>query len=214
MYIPKHFEEQNVEVLHGLIHCHPLATVVTLADSGMNANHIPLFLREAPAPFGTLIGHVARSNPILEDLKFENEILTIFHGVQNYVSPSWYPTKKETGKVVPTWNFAVVHAYGVLRIVDDPTWLRRQLEALTKQQEQKFTKPWAVDDAPEKYIQVLSSAIVGVEMVITKLIGKLKVSQNQPRKNQEGVIAGLREIGSDSIEEMCSLVQAHRNSAR
>src|SRR5687767_5959902 len=131
MYIPKQFEEPKVEVMHELIRANPLATLVTLSSSGLNANHIPLHLSQEPSPFGTLRGHVARSNPVWTDLTSNVDVLVIFHGPDTYITPSWYATKKETGKVVPTWNYVVVHAYGSLRIMDDAAWVRAQLEALT-----------------------------------------------------------------------------------
>ena len=206
MYIPRHFEEQRVDVMHGLIRAHPLATVVTLWGGGLNANHIPLLLSESPEPFGSLRGHVARANPLLADLASGTECLAIFHGPDAYITPSWYETKKETGKVVPTWNYAVVHAYGVLRVVEDTSWLRGQLEGLTAHNEAAFDKPWSVSDAPSDYVEKMIQAIVGIEMVITRLIGKWKVSQNQPAKNREGVISGLQASTSPEAPAMARLV--------
>jgi len=208
MYIPRQFEEPRVDVMHALIRAQPLATLVTLSSGGLNANHIPLHLAESPAPFGTLQGHVARANPILSDLNSEIESLAVFHGPNAYITPSWYATKKETGKVVPTWNYAVVHAYGFLRIVDDAAWLRAQLEALTAHNEAQFAEPWTVSDAPDEYIEKLMTAIVGIEMVITKLSGKWKVSQNQPAQNQAGVVAGLEASSLPDALAMAALVNA------
>lgn len=208
MYIPKQFEEPKVEVMHGLIRAYPLATLVTLSSSGLNANHIPLHLSQEPSPFGTLRGHVARSNPVWIDFKSNVETLAIFHGPETYITPSWYATKKETGKVVPTWNYVVVHAYGSLRVVDDATWLRAQLEALTAHNEASFQKPWKVTDAPREYTEKLIEAIVGIEIVITKLYGKWKVSQNQPTQNQTTVIEGLEESGTEEASVMANLVAA------
>ena len=141
MYIPKHFAEPRVDVLHQLIRTRSLSTLVTLSSSGLNANHIPLHLSPEPSPFGTLRGHVARANPIWNDLNKDLEALAIFHVPDAYVTPSWYPSKVETGKVVPTWNYAVAHAYGTLRVVDDPTWLRCHLEELTAHNEAAFSEP-------------------------------------------------------------------------
>jgi transcriptional regulator len=137
MYVPAHFEESRIEVLHGLIRTHPLATVVTLSPGGIDANHIPLHLSSDAGAFGTLRGHVARSNPMWRDVITGVEALAMFQGPDSYVSPSWYPTEREHGKAVPTWNYAVVHAYGGLRIIDDPAWLRDQLEALTAEIEKR-----------------------------------------------------------------------------
>ncbi|HKE96419.1 MAG TPA: FMN-binding negative transcriptional regulator [Povalibacter sp.] len=206
MYVPGHFAEPRVEVMHELIRAQPLATLVTLSSGGLNANHVPLHLDVSPAPFGTLRGHVARANPMASDLRTDAEALAVFHGPEAYVSPSWYATKQESGKVVPTWNYVVVHAYGFLRIVDDKTWLRSQLEALTAHNEASFPQPWTISDAPREYIDRLMGAIVGMEMVITRLIGKWKVSQNQPAANRSGVITGLGSSDSSGAQAMAALV--------
>lgn len=209
MYIPKHFSEPRIEVLQDLIRANPLATVVTLSADGLNANHIPLHLSGSPAPYGKLQGHVARANPLLDDLAGDTEALVIFHGPHAYISPSWYATKKDTGKVVPTWNFSVVHAYGTLKVVDDAAWLRSQLEQLTAHNEASFAEPWQVSDAPQEFIDKISGAIVGVEMVITKLLGKSKASQNQPSQNQASVVAGLKALGTDAGLTMAELIEKH-----
>ena len=147
MYQPKHFEESRVEVLHDLIRAHPLATLVTLSSNGLVANHIPLQFVSGSSSLGTLQGHVARANPLWKDFDENLEVLTIFQGADTYISPSWYATKHETGKVVPTWNHTVVHAHGTLRIIDDANWLRAQIESLTTQNEAAFPQPWAVTAA-------------------------------------------------------------------
>ena len=207
MYVPKQFEEARIDVMHELIRARPLATLVTLSSNGLNANHIPFHLLESPAPFGTLQGHVARANPILSDLEKNIEVLAVFHGPDTYITPSWYATKKETGKVVPTWNYVVVHAYGYMRLVDDASWLRAQLEALTAHNEASFLKPWAVTDAPQEFTEKLIGNIVGIEMVITKLSGNWKVSQNQPQQNHAGVIEGLKASGLQDSLAMAVLVE-------
>jgi len=214
VYIPKQFEEVSVDVMHELIRAYPFATLVTCASSGINANHIPLHLSESPSPYGTLRGHIARANPLFGEITEGTESLAIFHGPDCYITPSWYATKKETGKVVPTWNYAVVHARGVLRVVDDASWLRAQVDALTVLNEASFPEPWAVSDAPEDYIERMMAAIVGVEMVITKLLGKWKASQNQTTKNQNGVISGLRASGLPESEAMANLVEAGAKTTR
>ncbi len=210
MYIPTHFDEPRVEVLHGLIRARPLATLVTLSSGGLNANHIPLHLSQDPAPFGTLRGHVARANPLWRDFARDVEVLAIFHGPDAYITPSWYPTKAETGKAVPTWNYAVAHAYGALRVVEDAAWLRAHLETLTVHNEASFPEPWRVADAPRDYTDKLIAAVVGIEIVITRLSGKWKVSQNQPPQNQAGVVAGLNERESREAREVAALVEAAR----
>lgn len=208
MYVPSHFEESRVEVLHGLIHGHPLATLITLSATGLDANHIPLHLSPTGGPFGVLRGHVARANPMWRDLVTEVESLAVFQGPDCYITPSWYPTKQEHGKAVPTWNYVVVHAYGTLRIIDDPAWLKAQLRLLTAQHESSFAQPWMLDDAPSDYTDRLLGAIVGIEMVITKLSGKWKVSQNQPVPNQTGVVQGLKEQGASGGLDMAALIEA------
>ncbi|HEY0720345.1 MAG TPA: FMN-binding negative transcriptional regulator [Gammaproteobacteria bacterium] len=208
MYIPKHFEESRVEVLHELMHTHPLATVVTLSDNGLNANHIPLILSPSPAPFGLLQGHVSRKNPVLSEVQQRSEVLAIFQGPNCYITPSWYATKHETGQVVPTWNYAVVHVYGSVRIVDDTSWLLSHLEALTNQHESTFAEPWKVSDAPQEYIERLLPSIVGIEIVITRLSGKYKMSQNQVAQNRAGVIAGLHTRGDENSLAIARMVAA------
>lgn len=207
MYIPSHFEESRIDILYDLIRTHPLATLVTMSAGGINANHIPLHLSVEPGGKNILRGHVARANPIWSDLVGNVEALAIFHGPNTYISPSWYPAKQEHGKAVPTWNYTAVHAYGTLRIIDNPAWLRSQLEMLTAQHEAAFDTPWRIDDAPPEFIDRMLGAIVGIEIAITKLSGKWKVSQNQPAANREGVIQGLQGNGSDHAIDMAALVK-------
>lgn len=214
MYIPTQFEETRPEVLQDLIRSSPLATLVTHSVAGLNANHIPMFLSSCPAPNGALQGHLARANPLVEEIAAGTEALAIFHGPEAYITPSWYATKKETGKVVPTWNYVVVHVHGVLRIVDDPVWLRKQLGSLTESNEAAFTDPWAISDAPSEHIETIMAAIVGMEMSITKMQGKWKVSQNQPEKNQASLSTGLRASGIKDAEVMAALVEARAKRTR
>jgi len=207
MYMPAHFEETRVEVLHRLIHEHPLAVLVTLGSSGLNANHIPLEIDPEPAPFGTLRGHVARANPVWRDFSRDIEALTVFQGPQAYISPAWYQTKKETGKVVPTFNYIVVHAYGSLRIIEDEAWLRSLVERLTTRHESGRAEPWKVSDAPEDFIKTQLRAIVGIEMPVTRLVGKWKVSQNRPAVDREGVVRGLSAMKDANASAMSRLVK-------
>ena len=191
MYLPKYFAETDVGVMHELMRAHPLATLVTQGPDGLDANHIPLHLDAGEGPNGTLRGHVARANPLAADATVNREILVIFKGPDSYISPSGYATKAEHGKVVPTWNYAAVHAYGELRLIDDADWLLAQLHALTAEHEAGLQRPWAVDDAPADYIGKMLGAIVGIEISIDRLVGKWKVSQNQPAVNQASLIAAL-----------------------
>ncbi len=208
MYIPSHFEETRSEVLHDLIRTHPLATLVTMSSGGITANHIPLHLSIEPDGKSILRGHVARANPVWNDLTEVTEALAVFQGPNTYISPSWYPGKREHGKVVPTWNYTAVHAYGRLCAIDDPAWLRRQLESLTAEHEAAFDTPWTIADAPPDFIDRMLSAIVGIEIAVTRLSGKWKTSQNQSAANREGVILGLQGIGSDDAIDMATLVKS------
>lgn len=206
MYLPKHFDQPSVAVLHQLIQAQGLATLVTLAPDGLNANHIPLQLTAEDGALGTLRGHVARANPLWREASPESEVLVIFQGPDAYITPSWYPTKAEHGKAVPTWNYAVAHAYGKLRVCDDAAWLRRHLAALTDQHEAAFAEPWQVSDAPADYLGKMLAAIVGIEIEITRLTGKWKVSQNQPAENRASLIAALEKAG----DPMAGLIRARQ----
>ncbi|HEV8529942.1 MAG TPA: FMN-binding negative transcriptional regulator [Methylomirabilota bacterium] len=212
MYLPAHFEETRVEVIHRLIREHPLAVLVTLGAAGLNANHIPLEIDPEPAPFGTLRGHVARANPVWRDFARDVEALTVFQGPQAYISPAWYQTKKETGKVVPTFNYIVVHAYGSLRIIQDEAWLRGLVERLTTRHESGRPEPWKVSDAPEDFIKTQLRAIVGIEMPVTRLLGKWKVSQNRPPVDREGVVRGLNAMNDVDAAAMARLVKGPQTS--
>lgn len=200
--------------MHELMRDRPLATLVTIAADGVNANHIPLHLAESPLPYGVLRGHVARSNPVWRDFDATQDVLAIFHGPDAYISPSWYATKQESGKVVPTWNYTAVHAYGALRIVEDTAWIRAQLEALTDQNEAGFSEPWAVADAPRDFTDRLLESIVGIEIAITRLAGKWKVSQNQTLQNRIGVVQGLNTSGEREAAAMAALVHAGIDNSR
>lgn len=205
MYLPAHFAESRTEVLHALMRARPFATLVTQGATGPDANHLPLHLDAGASPQGTLVGHVARANPLWREAA-DSAVLAIFHGPQAYVTPSWYPTKHEHGKAVPTWNYVVVHARGRLRVIDDPAWLRGQLETLVAEHEAGFAEPWQIADAPPDYIDKMLAAIVGIEIVIGEITGKWKISQNQPGVNRAGVVAGLRGQGSDDALAIAELV--------
>ena len=191
MYLPKHFAETDVGVIHDLMRDFPLATLVSHGPDGLSANHIPLQLDATAGPNGTLRGHIARANPLGRSAPVDAEILVIFQGPESYISPINYATKAEHGKVVPTWNYTAVHAYGRLRLIDDPAWIFAQISALTATHESRLPQPWAVSDAPADYIEKMLGAIVGIEITIERLIGKWKVSQNQPAVNQASLIAAL-----------------------
>jgi len=207
MYLPKHFEEARVEVLHDLIRAFPLGTLVTLTAGGLDANHIPFEVDPEPSPFGTLRGHVARANPVWRGISAGAEALVIFQGPDTYISPSWYETKAETGKVVPTWNYVVVHAHGVPRFIDDRAWLRAFVTRLTERHEAGRQTPWKVTDAPAEYIDAQLGAIIGLEIPIARLVGKWKVSQNRPPRDRAGVIDGLTREAGRAAPEMAKLIQ-------
>lgn len=204
MYIPKQFEETDVEVLHELIRIKPLATLVTLNAGGIEANPIPLILSAETKPYGTLSGHVARSNPLWQDHPSDTDVLVIFHGVESYITPSWYASKAESGKVVPTWNYVSVQARGRLRVIHEPDWILSQLESLTAHNEAGFEHPWTVADAPHEFTRKLLDVIVGIEIEITELKGKWKVSQNRSDQDRASVVSGLASTGQS---EMAALVK-------
>ncbi len=202
MYDVAAFREDRVEVMHALIQAHPLATLVTMTPQGLEANHIPFLIDAAPAPFGTLRGHVARANPVWRSFNAEVDVLAVFQGSQAYITPSWYPSKAQHGKVVPTWNYAVAHAQGPLKIVDDAEWLRALVTRLTASQESALEKPWQVTDAPADYINTMLKAIVGIEIPVRRLQGKWKMSQNRLPQDREGVIQGLEARGDEAGRDM------------
>ena len=196
MYLPKHFEETRSEALHELIRAHPLGMLVTLNGAGLQANSVPFILDADPAGGpGMLRAHVARANPLWRETRGDVEALVVFQGPQAYISPNWYASKAEHGKVVPTWNYVMVQARGTLRAVDDADWLRAFVTRLTTKHEAVQAQPWAVTDAPADYIDTMLRAIVGIEIPLTALTGKWKVSQNRPAADRAGVVAGLTAVG-------------------
>lgn len=199
MYLPPHFREDRRDVQHALVRARPLGTLVTAGPAGLVANHVPFLLYADEGPHGTLRAHLARANPQLAELAQANECLAIFHGDEDYISPGWYATKRETGKVVPTWNFMTVHAWGAPRVIDDAAWLRRQVEDLTNVHEARQPAPWQVDDAPADYLATMLKGIVGVEIPIARIEGKWKMSQNRSEADRAGIRAGLRAQGKDDF---------------
>jgi transcriptional regulator len=208
MYNPPHFREDRPHVLHQLIRQYSLATLVTLGSEGLIANHVPLVLDPEPGPWGTLRGHLARANSQWRDSRTDIHALAIFQGATSYVTPSWYPSKQETGQVVPTYNYVVVHAHGPLKIMDDPAFVERNVRALTAHHEASFAQPWGVDDAPADYIRGLLKGIVGIEIPIARLEGKWKVSQNRAVADRAGVVEGLRASGDSEKAQMADWVDS------
>lgn len=215
MYIPSSFAEDDLPTLHNFLEAHPLATVVTASGpNGLFATHIPLVLDRTAGPMGTLIGHIARANPHREQLQAGPlDALIIFSGPDAYITPGWYLTKRETGRVVPTWNYVAVHAYGTIRLRDDAQFLRAHLEALTTRHEGPRERPWHVTDAPEDHIAQQMKAIVAVELTIARLEGKWKMSQNRVDADIDGVIRGLNASGAERDRLVADIVAERRPEA-
>jgi transcriptional regulator len=206
LYLPANFNESRSEVLHALMRARPLATLVTQADSGIAANHLPVESLTEPGPLGCIRGHVARANPVWLEYKEGTEALAIFQGPQTYISPSFYPSKQKSGEVVPTWDYAVVHARGQLRFTHDAAWLRAFVARLTDTHEATRAQPWKIDDAPAPYIEKMLGLIVGFELSIVSLTGKWKVSQNRPQADRHGVVKGLRDLSDADSHEIAAML--------
>jgi transcriptional regulator len=198
MYIPRHFTHTDQQSQFELIRSAPLASLVVHTPEGLVANHVPFVLDVENLETVKLLAHIPRANPLSGHLTEVTECLAIFHGPQGYVSPSWYATKREHGKVVPTWNYLVVHAHGSIRLVDDSTWIMRQVNMLTELMEGERSVPWAVADAPGEFTERLARSLVGLELTVSRLEAKNKASQNQPEENQRSVLAALNAEAKDS----------------
>ena len=208
MYVPNHFKEDDQEKLHQFIRANSFGMLVIADDEGIEANHIPFHLCiDANGSPGQLHCHLARNNPVWQRMLDGAQVLVVFQGPNAYISPSWYPSKLERGRVVPTWNYIAVHAQGSARIIQDSSWLKQHLQQLTNQHEAKMAAPWSVDDAPGDFIESLLQAIVGVEIKIETLTGKLKASQNQPERNRAGVKAGLEALEGAQKPSMSELIR-------
>ena len=210
MYVPTHFAEDRIPVLHDAIRAFGLATLVTLTEDGLIASHVPLLIDPDRGPYGTLIGHIARPNP--QSKPPIGEALAIFQGPEGYVTPSYYATKRETGKVVPTWNYASIHAYGTLRFIDDKVGLLDIVTRLTDLHEGKRALPWAVSDAPDDFVQGMLNGIIGFELPIARLQGKWKMSQNRPQIERPGIEAGLRADGQAELADLVAQVAVQAGS--
>lgn len=202
MYQPPLFKEEREDVLHDLIRSHSFGTLVTLENGEINANHLPFFLRDN----NTLCAHISKGNPLWKTIKETDNILVIFQGPHHYISPNWYPSKQEHHKEVPTWNYFVVHAYGNLKIIEDPDWIRHHLDELTDQNEKIEDVPWKVSDAPEKFVAQQINGIVGIEIEITKLEGKCKAGQNKKQPELCGVVNALEKLDSTDAQKMSKII--------
>ena len=199
MYQPDHFRVEDVAQMHALMRARPFAALVSSGPAGLYGSHLPTVLKDE-GEFGVIECHLARANPHCKELAAVSEALMIFQGPEGYITPNWYATKAETGKVVPTWNYAVVHAYGCPEVKEEAAWLRRHVGELTTQQEKAEVRPWEVSDAPERYVEVMLRGIIGFRFVVTRLEGKWKMSQNREMQDRAGVVEGLgqRDAGDDA----------------
>lgn len=206
MYLPEVFAETGSDRLHGLIRDYPLATWITLSHSGLLVNHIPFVLDMSRGEHGVLLGHVARANPVWREFSREMPSVAVFQGPQSYVTPSWYAGKAAHGKVVPTWNYTAVHVQGFPRIVEDREAFLALLNALTDANEAAFPQPWKVADAPREFLEKTLNAIVGIEIPVTKIEGKWKISQNRDEADRLGVVNGLKALENEQADAMADLV--------
>ena len=209
MYEPSHFKVEDRAALHAVMRAHPLATLVTSGEGGLLANLVPFVLHEQEGGHGVLRAHLARPNAQWKAIAAGAEALVIFSGIERYVTPAWYASKQEHGKVVPTWNYVTVQARGPARVIEDAAWLRPHLESLTAQQERPRPEPWAMSDAPETYIAAHMRGIVGIEIEIASLLGKFKVSQNRPEADKHSVLNGLNADPESESQAMAQLVKTH-----
>jgi len=206
MYLPEQFRVDDVAQLHALMRARPFATLVSAGAAGLMATHLPTVLKD-DGPYGLIECHVARANPHWREFAAGAEALLIFQGPEGYITPNWYASKAEHGKVVPTWNYAVVHAYGRAEAMDDVAWLRRHVGELTAQQEKSEAKPWAVTDAPDSFIAGMARAIVGLRAPIARLEGKWKMSQNREIEDRKGVVEGLGRRGEGDDGAIAEIVR-------
>jgi transcriptional regulator len=212
VYLPDHFAETDPERIRALIAEYPLGTLVTVGGTGLSANHIPFLLDDRSGPNGTLVGHVARRNDAWHDRDPKAEVLVIFQGPSAYITPNWYLTKEETHEVVPTWNYAVVHVYGRVIVHENAKWLRGLVGRLTKTMESAEPVPWKMGDAPQDFLNAQLAEIVGIEIQISRIIGKWKVSQNRPEADRSRVVIGLRSRDHADDAAMADLVDTARTS--
>jgi transcriptional regulator len=208
MYTPAQFKVEDAAQVHAMMRAHPFAILVTHGADGLTATHLPTVLKvDAANPLGRIECHLARPNPQWKSFAAEAEALLIFQGPEAYIRPGWYPSKAEHGKAVPTWNYVAVHAYGRMRVMNDKAWLLAHVSELSDQQEAPYAKRWAVSDAPESYLDVMARGIVGLTLEITRLEGKVKMSQNRDERDRAGVVQGLVERAQIRDAETAALVK-------
>jgi transcriptional regulator len=212
MYVPAHFAETRKEVLHAFVAQHPFGTLVTHGKSGLDANHIPFELAAEEGELGVLRAHVARANPVWQDVANGDEVLVVFQAGNAYISPTWYPSKHELHKQVPTWNYMVVHAHGRITILDDERYVRGVIARLTRTHEATQPEPWKMADAPRDYIDTMVKAIVGVQIEITRLVGKSKLSQNKEARDIRGAGEALKSQGDTFIADAMLAAAAEKKA--
>lgn len=201
MYLPPHFAVTDSETLHQLIRAYPLGALITHGEGGLDANHLPFEFDAGAGVHGVLRAHVARNNPLWQEVKDGDEVLVIFKAADGYISPSWYPGKQEHHKLVPTWNYSVVHAHGRIQIRDDARFVRRLLANLTRTYEAAEPTPWKMADAPRDYLEAMVQAVVGIEIEITGLVGKFKLGQNKEAADRLGAANALQDRGQSALAE-------------
>jgi transcriptional regulator len=205
MYQPDAFRVDDLPQIHALMRIKPFAALVSGGSAGLCATHLPTILKD-DGRYGVIECHLARANTHWQELAKGEEALMIFQGPEGYITPNWYPSKAQHGKVVPTWNYAIVHAYGRPAVIQDENWLRHHVAELTAQQEANQIRPWSLTDAPETYIKVMLRGIVGFRFAITRLEGKWKMSQNREAMDRDGVVKGLGMRGEGDDLEMASIL--------
>ena len=211
MYLPPHFAETRPEELHRIIREHPLGMLVTHSGSGLDANHIPFEFDPDTGPQGTLLAHIARANPLWTEFPSGAEVMVVFRGVEGYISPNWYPSKQDTHRQVPTWNYEVVHVHGRLRIVDDEKFIRGVVARLTRQHEATEPRPWKMGDAPKDYMDDMVSKVVGIEVEIVRLEGKRKLSQNRESRDIRNAANELARRDQQALADTMSAAMPSRD---
>ncbi|MGO2498079.1 MAG: FMN-binding negative transcriptional regulator [Vibrio litoralis] len=199
MHKLKVFQQSNIEHLHQIINDYPFSTLMVSTESGIEVDHLPMILTIDDGVV-CLQGHIAKANPLAKLVNDETKATIIFHGPNCYISPNYYPTKKENGKAVPTWNYIVVHVTGAIKCIHDNDWKLDFLNRLTDKHESNSDEPWSISDAPQEYIEKMLPAIVGLEVQIESIEGKWKVSQDKPEINQQGVVEGLQAVGHSEMQ--------------
>jgi len=207
MFIPKKFQQIDPHALNDIILQYSFATLITHSDIGLEANHIPFYLTHSGGK--TLLqGHIAKTNPLWKNVKNKADVLVVFNGPNCYISPNYYPTKQETNKAVPTWNYVTVHVKGIMSYIHDKEWNLNMINNLTDQHEAKQTIPWSVSEAPDEYIKKMLSAIVGIEIDVSSITGQWKVSQNQSTRNKQGVISSLLQENEPDAQKIADLIKS------